>query len=91
MSGYTSRPAPLRYPAGFVYVYSILYYATGHGKSVAMAQVIFSGLYLLNLTVVLKIYCNVAQVSTLQDYLALLSKFLCTCPGVDILIMEEEV
>ncbi|KAG5887315.1 hypothetical protein JTB14_006459 [Gonioctena quinquepunctata] len=38
---------PLVYPAGFVYIYSILYYITSHGRNIYLAQYIFLGLYML--------------------------------------------
>lgn len=47
---------PLVYPAGFVYFYSFLYYLTGHGKHIRVAQYFFEGLYLLNQFIVCSIY-----------------------------------
>nr|XP_002121195.2 dol-P-Man:Man(5)GlcNAc(2)-PP-Dol alpha-1,3-mannosyltransferase-like [Ciona intestinalis] len=47
---------PLVYPAGFVYVYTALYYATNHGANVRMGQYIFFLIYLVNLYFVLRIY-----------------------------------
>ncbi|KAI8646906.1 glycosyltransferase [Parasitella parasitica] len=47
---------PLVYPAGFVYIYSLLYYLTDHGKDVRLAQYIFEFLYLLSQLVVCAIY-----------------------------------
>ena len=47
---------PLVYPAGYTYVYSILYYLTNQGTNLIRAQYIFLGIYVLNLTVVLRIY-----------------------------------
>ncbi|KAF9172495.1 dolichyl-P-Man:Man(5)GlcNAc(2)-PP-dolichol alpha-1,3-mannosyltransferase [Mortierella sp. AD011] len=47
---------PLVYPAGFVYIYSALYYITDLGKNILKGQWIFMGLYLLNLGVVFAIY-----------------------------------
>ena len=55
------------YPAGFVYIYSLFYYVTGHGENIAMAQALFAGLYLLNLAVVMAVYCSVARVSQLSS------------------------
>ncbi|XP_071898569.1 dol-P-Man:Man(5)GlcNAc(2)-PP-Dol alpha-1,3-mannosyltransferase isoform X1 [Anas platyrhynchos] len=49
---------PLVYPAGFVYIFLGLYYATGRGADVRLAQYIFAGLYLLNLLLVFRIYCR---------------------------------
>ncbi|XP_078493685.1 dol-P-Man:Man(5)GlcNAc(2)-PP-Dol alpha-1,3-mannosyltransferase-like [Ciona intestinalis] len=47
---------PLVYPAGFVYVYTALYYVTNHGANVRMGQYIFFLIYLVNLYFVLRIY-----------------------------------
>ncbi|KAF9361534.1 dolichyl-P-Man:Man(5)GlcNAc(2)-PP-dolichol alpha-1,3-mannosyltransferase [Mortierella sp. AD094] len=47
---------PLVYPAGFVYIYSVMYYVTDLGKNILKGQWIFMGLYLLNLGVVFTIY-----------------------------------
>ncbi|KAG0099443.1 dolichyl-P-Man:Man(5)GlcNAc(2)-PP-dolichol alpha-1,3-mannosyltransferase [Podila epicladia] len=47
---------PLVYPAGFVYVYSALYYLTDLGKDIMTGQWVFMGLYLVTLGVVFSIY-----------------------------------
>ncbi|KAF9961066.1 dolichyl-P-Man:Man(5)GlcNAc(2)-PP-dolichol alpha-1,3-mannosyltransferase [Mortierella alpina] len=47
---------PLVYPAGFVYIYSALYYLTDLGKNVLKGQWFFMGLYLLTVGVVFAIY-----------------------------------
>jgi len=47
---------PLVYPAGFVYIYSALYYLTGKGENILLAQNLFVGLYVLTLAVVVYIY-----------------------------------
>ncbi|KAF9313191.1 dolichyl-P-Man:Man(5)GlcNAc(2)-PP-dolichol alpha-1,3-mannosyltransferase [Podila horticola] len=47
---------PLVYPAGFVYVYSALYYLTDLGKDILTGQWVFMGLYLVTLGVVFSIY-----------------------------------
>ncbi|KAG0332650.1 dolichyl-P-Man:Man(5)GlcNAc(2)-PP-dolichol alpha-1,3-mannosyltransferase [Podila horticola] len=47
---------PLVYPAGFVYVYSALYYLTDLGKDILTGQWVFMGLYLGTLGVVFSIY-----------------------------------
>ena len=52
------------YPAGFVYIYSLLYYMTTNGENIVLAQALFAILYLLNLTIVLMLYSSVARVST---------------------------
>ncbi|XP_050758548.1 dol-P-Man:Man(5)GlcNAc(2)-PP-Dol alpha-1,3-mannosyltransferase [Gymnogyps californianus] len=53
---------PLVYPAGFVYIFLGLYYATGHGTDIRLAQYLFAGLYLLNLLLVFRIYCRTNKV-----------------------------
>lgn len=47
---------PLVYPAGFVYVFSILYYLTAFGKNIRVGQYIFMLLYLINIYLVFKIH-----------------------------------
>ncbi|ESO99386.1 hypothetical protein LOTGIDRAFT_231054 [Lottia gigantea] len=47
---------PLVYPAGFVYIYTALYYITDHGVNIRLAQYIFAILYILTLLVVFDIY-----------------------------------
>ncbi|KAF9925471.1 dolichyl-P-Man:Man(5)GlcNAc(2)-PP-dolichol alpha-1,3-mannosyltransferase [Linnemannia zychae] len=49
---------PLVYPAGFVYIYSSLYYATDFGENILRGQWIFMGLYLMTLIVVFSIYAK---------------------------------
>ncbi|NXP02588.1 ALG3 mannosyltransferase, partial [Thinocorus orbignyianus] len=53
---------PLVYPAGFVYIFLGLYYATGRGANIHLAQYLFAGLYLLNLLLVFRIYCRTNKV-----------------------------
>ena len=47
---------PLVYPAGFVYIYSVLYFITNHGQNIRLAQYIFTSFYLLTLVLVFYIY-----------------------------------
>ncbi|ODN05322.1 Lethal(2)neighbour of Tid protein [Orchesella cincta] len=47
---------PLVYPAGFVYIYSLLYFATDHGSNIRIAQWIFAALYLVLMYQVFKLY-----------------------------------
>ncbi|GBB90444.1 hypothetical protein RclHR1_01740021 [Rhizophagus clarus] len=47
---------PLVYPAGFVYIYSALYYFTSEGVNIQRGQYIFAILYLWTHFVVFKIY-----------------------------------
>ncbi|XP_051047108.1 dol-P-Man:Man(5)GlcNAc(2)-PP-Dol alpha-1,3-mannosyltransferase isoform X1 [Phodopus roborovskii] len=53
---------PLVYPAGFVYTFMVLYYATGQGTDIPMAQNIFAVLYLVNLLLVFLIYHQTSKV-----------------------------
>lgn len=53
---------PLVYPAGFVYVYSLFYYLTNQGQNIKVAQYIFVGVYLLLLSLVLRIYVKTRKV-----------------------------
>ncbi|ORX98842.1 glycosyltransferase family 58 protein [Basidiobolus meristosporus CBS 931.73] len=52
---------PLVYPAGFVYIYSGLYYLTGHGQNILLAQMCFAGLYMSTLLIVLRIYYKIEK------------------------------
>ncbi|XP_025083424.1 dol-P-Man:Man(5)GlcNAc(2)-PP-Dol alpha-1,3-mannosyltransferase-like [Pomacea canaliculata] len=47
---------PLVYPAGFVYVFLGLYYATEHGINIRLGQYFFAALYLLTIVIVFHIY-----------------------------------
>ncbi|XP_027268856.1 dol-P-Man:Man(5)GlcNAc(2)-PP-Dol alpha-1,3-mannosyltransferase isoform X3 [Cricetulus griseus] len=53
---------PLVYPAGFVYTFMVLYYATGQGTDIPMAQNIFAVLYLVTLLLVFLIYHQTSKV-----------------------------
>ncbi|XP_045761525.1 lethal(2)neighbour of tid protein 2 [Maniola jurtina] len=53
---------PLVYPAGFVYIYSIFYFLTNRGENIKLAQYIFIGIYLLLLSLVLRIYIKTRKV-----------------------------
>ncbi|XP_045395759.1 dol-P-Man:Man(5)GlcNAc(2)-PP-Dol alpha-1,3-mannosyltransferase isoform X2 [Lemur catta] len=53
---------PLVYPAGFVYIFMGLYYATGRGTDIRMAQNIFAVLYLATLLLVFLIYHQTCKV-----------------------------
>lgn len=45
---------PLVYPAGFVYLYSGLYWVTGGGENLVVGQGVFAGLYVATLAIVMK-------------------------------------
>jgi alpha-1,3-mannosyltransferase len=64
---------PLVYPAGFVYLYSALYYITNHGKNILLAQVIFIFVYIANSAVVMEIF-RIARLPKALCVLLLLSK-----------------
>ncbi|KAM9005320.1 dol-P-Man:Man(5)GlcNAc(2)-PP-Dol alpha-1,3-mannosyltransferase isoform X1 [Sarcophilus harrisii] len=53
---------PLVYPAGFVYIFMGLYYATSRGTNIRLAQHIFLGLYLATLLLVFRIYSRTRRV-----------------------------
>ncbi|XP_027395350.1 dol-P-Man:Man(5)GlcNAc(2)-PP-Dol alpha-1,3-mannosyltransferase [Bos indicus x Bos taurus] len=53
---------PLVYPAGFVYIFMGLYYATDRGADIRMAQHIFAVLYLATLLLVFLIYHQTCKV-----------------------------
>lgn len=38
---------PLVYPAGFVYIYSVLFWVTDNGKNIFLAQCLFAALYII--------------------------------------------
>ncbi|XP_060654213.1 lethal(2)neighbour of Tid protein [Drosophila nasuta] len=63
---------PLVYPAAFVYIYSGLYYITSHGTNVRLAQYIFAGIYLLQMSLVLRLYAKSRKV---PPYVLVLSAF----------------
>ena len=51
-----------RYPAGFVYIFLGLYYATEYGTNIRRAQYIFAALYLITICIVFLIYCKTRKV-----------------------------
>ncbi|XP_066565934.1 dol-P-Man:Man(5)GlcNAc(2)-PP-Dol alpha-1,3-mannosyltransferase [Amia ocellicauda] len=53
---------PLVYPAGFVYIFTVLYYVTGHGVNIRLAQYIFAAFYLVTLLLVFRIYHRTQKV-----------------------------
>ncbi|XP_062337248.1 dol-P-Man:Man(5)GlcNAc(2)-PP-Dol alpha-1,3-mannosyltransferase [Osmerus eperlanus] len=53
---------PLVYPAGFVYIFTALYYITSHGVNIRLAQYIFAAFYLLTLLLVFRIYQRTKKV-----------------------------
>ncbi|XP_043926567.1 dol-P-Man:Man(5)GlcNAc(2)-PP-Dol alpha-1,3-mannosyltransferase isoform X2 [Protopterus annectens] len=53
---------PLVYPAGFVYIFMVLYFITGYGANVQLAQYIFAAIYLITLLLVFRIYDRTQKV-----------------------------
>ncbi|XP_060762021.1 dol-P-Man:Man(5)GlcNAc(2)-PP-Dol alpha-1,3-mannosyltransferase [Neoarius graeffei] len=53
---------PLVYPAGFVYIFSALYYITDHGLNIRLAQYLFATFYLITLLLVFRIYHRTKKV-----------------------------
>ncbi len=56
---------PLVYPAGFVYIYSMLYALTDKGSNIRLAQYIFIGVYLVFMATVFAVYKNTKKVPNL--------------------------
>ncbi|ORZ02836.1 glycosyltransferase [Syncephalastrum racemosum] len=65
---------PLVYPAGFVYIYSLLYHITDSGQNIRRAQYLFGGLYLATQALVFAIYRRARRVSPFPILLLCLSK-----------------
>ncbi|XP_055350514.1 lethal(2)neighbour of Tid protein-like [Paramacrobiotus metropolitanus] len=53
---------PLVYPAGFVYVYSLLYKITDKGKDIRLAQYIFAALYVGTLALIFRLYARTVRI-----------------------------
>lgn len=53
---------PLVYPAGFVYIFTILYYITSYGTNIRLAQYIFACLYISTLVLVIRLYSKSKKV-----------------------------
>ncbi|MEQ2209073.1 dolichyl-P-Man:Man(5)GlcNAc(2)-PP-dolichol alpha-1,3-mannosyltransferase, partial [Xenoophorus captivus] len=53
---------PLVYPAGFVYIFTALYYITSHGVNIRLGQYIFAFFYLVTLLLVFRIYNRTKKV-----------------------------
>ena len=57
------QTGPLVYPAGFVYLFTVLYYITSYGKNIRLAQYIFAGFYLLTIALVFRLYSKSRKVT----------------------------
>lgn len=55
-----------RYPAGFVYVFTALYYITSHGQNIRLGQYLFAVFYLVTLLLVFRIYNRTKKVKPLS-------------------------
>ncbi|XDV27952.1 hypothetical protein PO909_031393 [Leuciscus waleckii] len=53
---------PLVYPAGFVYIFTGLYYLTDHGQNIRLGQYVFAVFYLITLFLVFRIYHHTKKV-----------------------------
>ncbi|CAL9688780.1 unnamed protein product [Knipowitschia caucasica] len=53
---------PLVYPAGFVYIFTALYYITGQGVNIRLGQYIFAAFYLITLLLVFRLYVRTKKV-----------------------------
>ena len=54
---------PIVYPAGHLYVYTLLYFLTNNGTNILCAQYIFAFIYLITLIAVFRIYLKHQMVS----------------------------
>lgn len=66
---------PLVYPAGFVYIFTALYYVTNHGRNIYLAQYIFLVLYLIQTLLIHRIYRITAKVPPYALILTTLTSF----------------
>lgn len=57
---------PIVYPAGHLYVYTLLYYLTGRGTDIYLGQCIFALLYLATVCLVFGLYARYSQVRDLK-------------------------
>uniref|UniRef100_H3ATY4 Dol-P-Man:Man(5)GlcNAc(2)-PP-Dol alpha-1,3-mannosyltransferase n=1 Tax=Latimeria chalumnae TaxID=7897 RepID=H3ATY4_LATCH len=53
---------PLVYPAGFVYIFAVLYYITERGVNIRLGQYLFAVFYLITLLLVFRIYNRAKKV-----------------------------
>lgn len=60
------------YPAGFVYIYSGLYFLTSGGQNIRFAQYLFAGIYLIQMYLVLRLYTKSRK---LPPYVLVISAF----------------
>ena len=65
---------PLVYPAGFLYVFSILYWFTEKGEKIITGQIIFGVLYVVNAAIIFILYRKSGQVPLAALVTLVLSK-----------------
>ncbi len=58
---------PLVYPAGFVYLFSVLYYLTDLGNNILLGQYLFLGLYVAFIAVLFVIHHKAKVVSHIKS------------------------
>ncbi|KRT84776.1 hypothetical protein AMK59_1829 [Oryctes borbonicus] len=66
---------PLVYPAGFVYIYSALYYVTSNGQNIRLAQYIFVVLYVSQLYLTFQIFCKTKKIPPYAVVLSTLTSY----------------
>ncbi|XP_044742980.1 lethal(2)neighbour of tid protein [Chrysoperla carnea] len=66
---------PLVYPAGFVYLYSLLYFVTSKGENIYLAQYIFLVIYLLQIFLVLNVYRRTRKVPPYALIITILTSY----------------
>lgn len=66
---------PLVYPAGFVYIYMIFYYATQRGQDIKIAQYIFFLLYIILLLLVFRIYVKSKKIPPFVLFLSIVTSY----------------
>lgn len=55
------QTGPLVYPAGFMWIFSVLFYVTNEGEDILLAQYLFAVLHFLFIAVVLLVYRSIAK------------------------------
>ncbi|KAJ3231436.1 dolichyl-P-Man:Man(5)GlcNAc(2)-PP-dolichol alpha-1,3-mannosyltransferase [Chytriomyces hyalinus] len=73
-SAISGGTGPLVYPAGFVYIFSLLNWVTGGGKSIVLAQWIYADFAVLTMYIVLTLYTTSKKIPWYALPLLLLSK-----------------
>ncbi|KAI4810230.1 hypothetical protein KUCAC02_019071 [Chaenocephalus aceratus] len=84
---------PLVYPAGFVYIFTVLYYITSHGVNIRLAQYLFAAFYLITLLLVFRIYHRTKKVPPYVFFFVLAvsvkMNVLLFAPGLLFLLISE--